>query len=240
MNIDQLLTSRKIRVFFTVASILSAVNTFAANKWITAQSSRHEYNSKSSPMPENIVKPKNERSTPVEQKFYGIEVKADSKILFVIDCSASMLESSRKDKNKTRLDILNDELRNIISHLVSHPSNNGKFAIISFGRRVDRYPQSGMMGFRNRTVPRLSADGNTPMRKAWSSAIQLINAEKIDTVYFLTDGNPSDNFRLRWLNKNLDKSKHPQLKINCICLGKNRQLMKQIAQYYGGEYVNIP
>lgn len=169
--------------------------------------------------------------------FYGIPIKENSKVLFVVDCSASMKEKASKSRNKNKLDVLRDELQAIVKQMNSDNQASG-FAIVTFGSFSQRFPAVNLYS-KNAILPALEARGETRMCKAWTLAVDVIQKEKIDTVYFLTDGNPSDRFRLRWLNDLLKQNKINNLTIHCICLGRNRQLMREIAAAYNGQYKYI-
>ena len=176
-----------------------------------------------------------EKKTAADKKFYGIAIEKDSKSLFIIDCSASMGEYADSNKRTTKLDILKTELLNMLS-AAQNDKNYGEFAIITFGANTKCYPPMGLYNYRAANIPQLSARGFTPMQKAWTLAAEVIQREKIDTVYFLTDGNPSDSFRVKTLDKLFTKHGISNLKIHCICLGKDRVLMRKIAGKYKGAY----
>ena len=178
---------------------------------------------------------------PEEQQPIGIwgqrhlrHIKENSKVLFVVDCSASMKEKASKSRNKNKLDVLRDELQAIVKQMNSDNQASG-FAIVTFGSFSQRFPAVNLYS-KNAILPALAARGETRMCKAWTLAVDVIKKEKIDTVYFLTDGNPSDRFRLRWLNNLLKRNEIDKLTIHCICLGKNRQMMREIAAAYNGQY----
>ena len=91
-------------------------------------------------------------------------------------------------------------------------------------------------------IKKLGAGGGTYMQTAWIAALKLIKKHKIDTVYFLTDGEPGDNFDEKWLKQAVRKQLgSSSLKINCITIGDyGKDLMKKIARNHHGSFVLIP
>ena len=80
------------------------------------------------------------------------------------------------------------------------------------------------------------------MKTAWLEAFEIIKKCNIDTVNFLTDGEPGDGFNPVWLQESLKKARiRGRLTINCISIGGGGQgLMKKIAEDFKGSYVFIP
>ena len=86
-------------------------------------------------------------------------------------------------------------------------------------------------------VNKLSPGGGTDMMCAWNAIIPIIKRDEIRTVYFLSDGEPSDcspEDLLRCLKKSV-----PKLKINTISMGQTSQLLKDIASQHKGMYREV-
>jgi uncharacterized protein YegL len=175
--------------------------------------------------------------------FYGSNVYADGKILFLIDTSGSMSYS---------MEVLKRELRKAV-FLGDRPNEktykrNGGFVIIEFNHEVKRYPDQKLYRYprknsmleAEKTINSLTSGGGTYMRKAWEAALPVVIAEKITTVYFLSDGYSGDAFTAQWLCDELKKnSRTKMLKINCIAIGYDNEEMKKLAQACDGDYLSL-
>ena len=120
---------------------------------------------------------------------------------------------------------------------------------MSFSNAVKRFPTDKLCRYRNRSTMlqaeeyinlQLQASGGTMMKKAWQNAIEAIKAENIDEVFFLTDGQPGDDFSLAWLLNRLQQELPNRLKVHCIALGGERKFMRQLAEKRRGSYTCIP
>lgn len=123
--------------------------------------------------------------------FYGIEFKAGA-ALFILDCSGSM-SGDRIARLKSQM-----------NHLLLAMQSRRKapwFGIVTFSDGADScFPGHGMAepteaNFKKakRYVDRLQADGGTAMMSALDySAGKVLPSNRVDTIYFLSDGEPSD------------------------------------------------
>ena len=231
----------ELTMFWLLLLFLPVSSSFAANNWITVNDrTAAPAMPEKKAVPPKIITLEDEKKHLPQQHFYSLQVDPVGNSLFIVDCSASMRKKNRKNPTLTKLDILSRELKNILLADSTTSRQTGGFVIISFGAVIECFPQDGLMPYTEGSVPKLTARGATPIKQAWLKALNIIDADKIDTVYFMTDGNPSDKFTTQWLKQKLKKEKYPQLRINCICLGKDRYWMKDLARYYSGKYVCIP
>ena len=204
------------------------------------------------PVPEKVVTPQISGSAPRRgQSFYGVAVRKTSRILFIVDCSGSMSANSSKIAGKARIDVLKMELEKALFVNISKYSTGG-FAIVKFDddaklfpkkkNKLCQYSDTKLMQEAKDFVDQLYPTGGTNMKKAWNAAVDVIKKQNIDTVYFLTDGEPGDDFDPAWLKKTLKKSRiNNKLTINCIAIGDaGLFLMKKIANDYRGSFVLIP
>ena len=150
---------------------------------------------------------------------------------------------------KNRLDVLKLELlRSIDGNIENKSSRSGGFTILAFHstteafpkNRVCRYDDSHGIKKAKKFIDELRPAGGTMMAAAWKLALKLCKKQGIDTVYFMTDGFPGDNFNEKWLAKELKHHRLTELKINCVAVGSDHQFMKNIAQSNHGKYVFIP
>ncbi len=181
--------------------------------------------------------------------FYGVDVNPAKRVLFIVDTSGSMGFSSREDRSKSRMDILKMELLKIIRKNSGNSGASGGFSIVSFSSRASVYPNKGLCMYSHpqqvldaekHVKDALRASGITNMRKGWEAAVGIIKKQKIDTVYFLSDGEPSDGFEAIWLNSFLQQNNITELTVNTISIGINSPRMKAVARDNMGKYIYIP
>ena len=184
--------------------------------------------------------------------FYGVAVQRASKILFIIDCSGSMNSPSSEVPGKNRLDVLKMELEKAIFSSTATRSISGGFSIVKFSGATEIFPppKKGLCKYSNTKrmkeakefIDNLYPGGGTHMKTAWLDAIEIIKKQNISTVYFLTDGEPSDGFDPVWLQETLKKGRiRHQLTVNCIAVGgRGQMLMQKIADDHKGSFVLIP
>ena len=124
-------------------------------------------------------------------RFYGVEVKARHS-LFILDCSGSM-EGDRLAK-------LKEEMNNLLASLETKPKNL-RFGIIIFHTEVESclsgrgLLQNDPAGIKRAThfVEKLQAGGATAMASALDyAATKVLPGGDVDTIYFLSDGEPTD------------------------------------------------
>jgi uncharacterized SAM-binding protein YcdF (DUF218 family) len=83
-------------------------------------------------------------------------------------------------------------------------------------------------------------DRSTSTEENMKFSLDIIKEKDIDTVYFMTDGMPGDNFNDQWLLEQLKRHHLTKLKIHCISVGMDQQFMKKIADHTHGKYIYIP
>ena len=156
-----------------------------------------------------------------EKAYYDIPVTS-SRIVFIIDTSGSMTApiTGYEGGQTTRLERAKHELGGLLREL----PDSTAFNIISFNTEVSAWQNSGMLmanekGVMNAVgyVANLQTAGRTSANQALTMAIEF-NAEA-DTIYFLTDGAPSDASPEQII-ANVEKlNRFQRAKIHCIGLG---------------------
>ena len=183
--------------------------------------------------------------------FYGVSIRKSSRVLFIVDCSGSMGAHSSEMPGKTRMDVMKMELEKAIFSGNSDRRPTGSFGIVSFSHHTKKFPDKSSelakytdaqhMKEAKEFIDKLYRGGGTNMKTAWDAAIKIIRKNNVDTVYFMTDGEPGDGFDLKWLKAALKKHRINHLAINCITVGGHgKKLMKDIADEYKGTFVLIP
>lgn len=81
----------------------------------------------------------------------------------------------------------------------------------------------------------LGAGGSTNMLMAWRKILELTKHGQLDTVYFLSDGDPSDCSaeELTRLLTRLPKD----VTVHCFAIGLDSPLLREIAAAHNGNYV---
>lgn len=203
-------------------------------------------------VPVKVVAKKFTGGAPQGRKgFYGMKVRKTSRVLFIVDCSDSMGAGSSEIPGKSRMDVLKMELEKAIFASNISRSSPGGFSIVKFSNGAEYFPppQKGMCKYSDTKrmkeakefIDQLYPSGGTNMKSAWRAALEVIKKQSIDTVYFLTDGDPGDGFDPVWLQKTIKKGNiRGRLTVNCIAIGGGRELMKKIAEDFQGSFVVIP
>ncbi len=179
--------------------------------------------------------------------FYGIETKITKRMIFVVDVSGSM-EADAGD-GRTRIAVLRNELMSTLrgvaatANRIDAPNEIGTFRIMAFSTGIQLFPEKGSTGLRDRValseaegfVRNLGADGMTNMRMAWERIMGMVERDEIDTVYFLSDGDPTDcnGEQLKQLLKSLSE----KVTVHCIAIGQESPLLRDIANSHHGTYV---
>lgn len=183
--------------------------------------------------------------------FYGIAVKRKSKAIFIVDVSGSMGSSSREFPGKNRLDVLKMELKKAVfgsdSHTAAAVNRTGGFVIVPFSDRIARFPDKKICRYHNREsmkkaeifIDNLTPGGGTLMKGAFQQAINIAASENIDTIYFMTDGESSDNITAEWLLDELKKAPR-NLQLHCVAVGRNQNFMRQVSEKHNGRYIHLP
>ena len=196
---------------------------------------------------QKLLKPLDEDPAMNMASFYGLEIRSKG-ALFILDVSGSMNKDDRIGKLKGQMSNLLTALQN--------KSNKLRYGILTFGDRVDSCFSARGMAVNDEKnhkqavqfVDRIQAAGGTPMCEAFSHALTRILPEgSIDTIFFLSDGQPSDGPPLQVLD--LAQRIHTQFKtrIHCISIGEETStvpgelsLLNQIANACGGTFTVPP
>ena len=196
--------------------------------------------------PSPAVKAGNAGNIAGRKGFYGVETALSTRSIFIVDTSGSMGAMSREMRGSTRVEVLQQEL--IKSIFDPKRKAIGGFIIFSFNSTTRRFPEKNICRYRNRKtmqearqfIESLQAGGGTMMQQVWEKALESAKEEKTDTIYFMTDGIPGDNFNDQWLLERLKRHHLTKLKIHCISVGMDQQFMKKIADHTHGKYIYIP
>lgn len=186
--------------------------------------------------------------------FYGMEVTG-TQILFILDHSGSMQSFSDGDN---RLDILKKELTAMLDVFTAPPPkalplqktksdtrSRGAYRFLFFSDETLVFPSHGMIRMNNMSEKGKAVDwiksiepaGGTHMVGAFEDAKKLCLAYPIDTIYFLSDGEPNSSYEevldcIRSWNPPSSK----QVVIQCISVGQESELLKKIAAENKGKY----
>ncbi len=196
---------------------------------------------------QKLLKPLDDDPALNMASFYGLEIRGKG-ALFILDVSGSM---SRDD----RIGKLKGQMSNLLTAL-QNKSANLRYGILTFGAGVDSCFSARGMALNDEKnhkqavqfVDRIQAAGGTPMCGAFSHALTRILPEgSIDTLVFLSDGQPSDGTPAMVLD--LAQRIHTQFKvrIHCISIGEETlpgstepSLLKQIADACEGTFTVPP
>jgi len=180
--------------------------------------------------------------------FYGLEIRKNEKILFIVDTSGSMAAPSKELPGKNRLDVLKLELQRSIFEGNKTDRKNGGFILLSFNSFTTAFPKKSMCSYSDSIalqqarsfIDSMACGGGTMMIPAWEHAFDICKRRGINTIYFMTDGYPGDAFDDAWLQKKLKKRRLTELKINCVAVGEDRDFMRKISKMTKGQYIFIP
>ena len=147
--------------------------------------------------------------------FYGMKVRFNN-ALFILDCSGSM--------DGARLSKLKAQMNNLLTALATRGTRL-RYGIITFGDRFDSclgtrgLLENDEAGIKkaSRFVERMAADGGTPMLGALTLAHKsLVADENVDTIYFLSDGDPTDGTPEMVLDVGRELFDFQQVRINTV------------------------
>ena len=182
-----------------------------------------------------------------ENGFYGITVNKSSNVIFIIDKSGSMADKINKGSQQKRINVLRGELSRSIKIRSKDKNPSGGFMIVAFDRKVKLFPRKKLCRYTDaesmkkaeRFIRKLHSGGLTDPRSGWRIALKLCQTNKINTVFFMSDGNTGLLFKNQWLEKKLQEKKLQHLVVHCISVGNDNPLMQSIARQYNGKYVCI-
>ncbi len=176
------------------------------------------------------------------------KVKKDENVLFILDISGSMYVYKTRE-GLSCLEVLIIQLKSTVQ-TQKKAGSRGKYAFIAFDGRSHFFPDDekySQLRFKSEKDYRKAeawidqlrslGGGNTALYPALELAVKKINNRtiKVDTIYLLTDGAPSDykrNADYIALLKNLPGN----VRINTISIGRTSQLLKDIAKEFKGQY----
>ena len=174
------------------------------------------------------------------------QVKKNENVLFVVDVSGSM--SSLTSEQIPRIEVLKLQLKAILS-LQRKNNSSGKYGILAFSDDTTYFPAAGtQMRFNSKTDLEKSGKwidqldklprGGTRIFDALEKSLAMARnkAMSIDSIYLLTDGDPTDirdvNAYISLIKKSLPK----KVKIHTISIGIDSNLLREIAKHGNGRY----
>ena len=172
-----------------------------------------------------------------DMEFFGIRITGRN-LLFILDNSGSMYLDDRFLQ-------LKDELTGMISSL----GESYSFGLLlfpeqsvpgrDFGEATDRYKEKAQ-----EFVGRIQPEGETPLGEAIDHAFsRIVPREKVDTIYLLSDGRPSDTSPEFLINELAGFWEEYQVTVHTIFLGDDdvgRAVMEDIADIMRGRFIHIP
>jgi len=178
-------------------------------------------------------------------EFFGIRIISE-RVAFVIDVSGSMTEMLRAryvgEKGETRMTVAQRELQRCIDGLAT----KALFNVIAFNSGVDRWLEDGIAGStpenRNEAkewVARLGAGGGTNI---YDSLREAFNDPEVDTIYLLSDGEPSAGTHTDpgIIREHVRKwNENRNVVIHCIAVGGSLSILEWLAEDSGGTYIKF-
>ncbi|QDU69747.1 VWA domain-containing protein [Engelhardtia mirabilis] len=185
--------------------------------------------------------------------FFGVRVDT-ARVIFVIDTSGSMAEptswaadnpvsgsDNRGYGDGRRMDIAKIELKRCLERL----EPGSLFNIVSFSDVVRPWSKDLLRGQKAgvdkafRYVDRLEANGGTNIYGAMKTAFEDVD---VDTIFLLSDGEPSageirDPGRIRQEIQRWNDQR--RIRIHCIAVGGQLELLRNLAADSGGEYQQV-
>lgn len=167
--------------------------------------------------------------------FFGI--KATGSTIYLLDISGSMGALSME--GISRLNLVKREMEKA---LIGKYTSRDHFRIVTFSSGYDIKPLREFSSRDDITesinyINGLGPCGGTDMGAAWRGIFPVIKQDKIQTVYFLSDGEPGDISAHELLN--LLKQNVPELVIHTISMGTDSPLLKNIAKQHNGKYKQV-
>lgn len=181
-----------------------------------------------------------------QSAFYGLELISD-RVCFVVDMSGSMSAPAKGTGGRTkvegeapstRLQVAKEQLMGAIEGM----PNGNYFNVIFFESRVyameDEMVELGKASRKKAAgyIASMSPRGGTAV---YDGLYKALLDEEVDAIYLLTDGDPGggtidDPKRIAKSIASLNSTR--RIQINCISIGKNSDLLKQLAAESGGLY----
>jgi hypothetical protein len=179
--------------------------------------------------------------------FFGVE--ASGSVIFLLDVSSSM-GARTSDSDLSRLELVKKEVEKSLAdrHIETRTrKTSDRFRIVCFSSGCRFFPDQSTPGYRFSSmqevaeaidfVKALSPGGGTQMKNAWQAIIPIIRAEGIQSVFFLSDGEPQDcdSVSLTAFLKN----EVPNLTIHSISMGQFSELLKNVSRQHHGQYKEV-
>ncbi|HEU4420868.1 MAG TPA: HEAT repeat domain-containing protein, partial [Planctomycetota bacterium] len=186
-----------------------------------------------------------ERTRAGGAKFFGIKVESH-RVIFIIDISGSMLESMYGrfvgKRGAARIDVAKQELIAAINSL----EEGALFNVLAFSSSVARWQEQGIgvNTAQSRAeaiewIDRLGARGATNL---YDSVKMAFEDKDVDTIFIMSDGEPTNGEVIDPHTIREDVAfwnKHRKVKINCISIGGNLEILEWLALDAGGKYVQM-
>ncbi len=174
--------------------------------------------------------------------YFGIEVSS-TRMTFIVDISSSMkqavpVQTKSSKKSVPKIDVLKKELERVVSKLPADAQIN----IVKFDANFRSWqkklqPLAGRG--RKKAVDYIRSITTGAGTNVYDSLESALKDQRVDTIYLLTDGNPTrgryqatpDILReIRKINRVRSAT------IHCIAFGAESDLLKQLAKQNGGKY----
>ena len=178
--------------------------------------------------------------------FFGVEITGSS--LFLLDVSGSMASSG--NEGKSRIDLVKQEMEKTLSSKYKDAQkrkSRDRFRIVCFSSSFSFFPDQNLGAYKFSSlremsaaidfIKQLSPSGSTNMKQAWDLIIPILQREEIKSVYFLSDGDPTDCTPENLLAQL--KAEVPKLTIHTISMGQASALLQSIAKQHNGQYREV-
>ena len=180
-------------------------------------------------------------SVPSQGQYFGFEVVSD-RVTFIVDVSGSMTTRLQYDgKTATRIEIMQDQLLELIADLTNDTRLNVYFFRDTYDRLFRSLKRVSKSGRRlvEAFVRRSQARGGTNIYDPLANAL---HDDNVDTIYLLSDGDTGsgkfvDTKDILRAIRRLNRSRMVQ--INTIAIGKDSELLRELARANFGTYINI-
>ena len=176
--------------------------------------------------------------------YFGLDVGASKRMAFLCDFSGSMTEKVTVKKadgssgSERKIDVLKKELVRVIEKLPKDAAINIIYFDASYKPwKKKLYPLKGKG--RAQAVNWVQSRNNGSGTNVFDTLEFALHDKQVDTIFLLTDGNPS---RGKYLDPEVIATEVGILNrlrgvtINCIAFGEKSPLLERLAAENGGEY----